>query len=136
MMNISLTFEVLLYLNSHYFGFFAFCELLMFAVKYFNRNNNFERYQTDFSIFSFICIIEVFRIILARRGNLTDKKWTVFIALLLTIPSGAGILFLVFLQTTILRFEYTLCFIQLAMEILEIVNGILILLPFNKTSQY
>ncbi|XP_044757315.1 transmembrane protein 216-like [Coccinella septempunctata] len=135
-MIIPLIFEVLLYLNSYYFGFFALCEISMFSLKYLNGNNESEKYQTDFSILAFICIIEIFRVTLARRGNLTEKRWTVFIALMLTIPSGAGLMFLIFLQTKILRLEYTICLIQFVFEILEIATGILLLLPSNKSSQY
>ncbi|KAK9891720.1 hypothetical protein WA026_016516 [Henosepilachna vigintioctopunctata] len=136
MMNIPLTFEVLLYLNSYYFGLFSVCEICMNIVKYVNRNGDIDRFETDFSILTSVCVIEIFRVILAQRGNLTEKKWTVFLALLLTIPSAAGVIYLIFLQTEVLRFEYILCTIQLSMELMEIGTGILVLLPFCKTPQY
>lgn len=73
-MNVPLIFEVLLFLNSYYFGFFAICEILMFSLKYLNRKNYLESYRTDISILAFICVIEIFRLVLARRGNLTEKS--------------------------------------------------------------
>ncbi|KAL3278262.1 hypothetical protein HHI36_013599 [Cryptolaemus montrouzieri] len=136
MMNIPLTFEVILYLNSYYFGFFSVCEICMNLVKYINTNGDIERFETDFSILASVFVIEIFRVILAQRGNLTEKKWTVFLALLLTIPSAAGVIYLIFLQTEVLRFEYILCSIQLCMELLEIGTGIIVLSPICKTPQY
>lgn len=72
-MNTSLTFEVLLYLNSYYFGLFAVCEVGMNVVKYVNFNNE-HHFLTDFGILMAVCVIEIFRVILARRGNLTEKS--------------------------------------------------------------
>lgn len=72
-MNTSLTFEVLLYLNSYYFGLFAVCEIGMNIVKYINFSN-LEHFSTDFGILMAVCVIELFRVVLARRGNLTEKS--------------------------------------------------------------
>ncbi|KAJ8965029.1 hypothetical protein NQ314_004427 [Rhamnusium bicolor] len=72
-MNTSLTFEVLLYLNSYYFGLFAVCEIGMNIVKYVNVSN-LHHSTTDFGILMAVCVIELFRVILARRGNLTEKS--------------------------------------------------------------
>lgn len=71
-MNVSLTFEVLLYLNSYYFGLFAVCEIGMNVVKMINLNT--ENSSTDFGILMAVCTLELFRVILARRGNLTEKS--------------------------------------------------------------
>ncbi|XP_019866256.2 transmembrane protein 216-like [Aethina tumida] len=134
-MNTSLTFEVLLYLNSYYFGLFAVCEIGMNIVKYINFSN-LEHFSTDFGILMAVCVIELFRVILARRGNLTEKKWPVFIAILLTIPSSVGVIYIMIWQSEVLRFEYIICAIQLGLQIIEIVTGILCLLPFCKTPEY
>lgn len=72
-LNVALTFEVLLYLNSYYFGLFFVCELGMNAVKYINFSS-LQHYSTDFSILLAVCIVEVLRVLLARRGNLTEKS--------------------------------------------------------------
>lgn len=70
-MNASLTFEVLLYLNSYYFGLFAVCEIGMNVVKAINLM--LPNFETDFGILLAVCILELFRVVLARRGNLTEK---------------------------------------------------------------
>lgn len=72
-LNISLTFEVVLYLNSYYFGLFFVCELGMNAVKYINFSS-LQHYSTDFSVLIGVCLVEILRVILARRGNLTEKS--------------------------------------------------------------
>lgn len=70
-MNASLIFEVLLYLNSYYFGLFAVCEIGMNVVKAINLT--LPNFETDFGVLLAVCVLELFRVILARRGNLTEK---------------------------------------------------------------
>ncbi|KAJ8918979.1 hypothetical protein NQ315_016883 [Exocentrus adspersus] len=134
-MNTSLTFEVLLYLNSYYFGLFAVCELGMNIVKYVNFTNE-HHFSTDFGILMAVCVIELFRVILARRGNLTEKNWPVVLAILLTIPSVLGVVYLMIWQSEVLRFEYIICTIQLGLCVLEIITGILCLFPCCKAPEY
>ncbi|XP_018576700.1 transmembrane protein 80-like [Anoplophora glabripennis] len=134
-MNTSLTFEVLLYLNSYYFGLFAVCEVGMNIVKYVNFSSE-HHFSTDFGILMAVCVIEVFRVILARRGNLTEKNWPVVLAIMLTIPSVLGVVYLMIWQSEVLRFEYIICTIQLGLCVLEIITGILCLFPCCKAPEY
>lgn len=71
-MNIALTFEVLLYLNSYYFGLFAVCEIGMNIVKAINLE--LHNFTTDFGVLLGVCLLELFRVILARKGNLTERS--------------------------------------------------------------
>lgn len=73
--NTSLTFEVLLYLNSYYFGLFAACEIGINIVKYLNFDD-LHHFETDFGVLMAVCGIEILRIIVARRGNLTEKSFS------------------------------------------------------------
>lgn len=70
-MNVCLTFEVLLYLNSYYFGLFATCEIGINIFK--SINHPLFHYSTDLGVLATVCILELIRIIIARRGNLTEK---------------------------------------------------------------
>lgn len=70
-MNTSLTFEVLLYLNSYYFGLFAVCEIGINIVKAINLP--LPNFQIDFSILLAVCVLELIRVVIARKGNLTEK---------------------------------------------------------------
>lgn len=67
-MNVGLTFEVLLYLNSYYFGLFAVCEIGINVVKAINQP--LPSFGTDLGILLGVCVLEVFRVIIARKGNL------------------------------------------------------------------
>lgn len=71
MINAPLTFEVLLYLNSYYFGLFSICEIGVNIVK--EINLSLPNFGTDFGILLAVCVLEVFRVLLARKGNLTEK---------------------------------------------------------------
>ncbi|KAI4459001.1 hypothetical protein MML48_6g00012793 [Holotrichia oblita] len=133
-MNICLTFEVLLYLNSYYFGLFAICEIGMNIVKAINQP--LPNFTIDFGVLIAVCVLELIRVIIARRGNLTEKWWPVFIALLFTIPSAIGVVYFIMWQSFVLRFEYIICAIQLALQVTEIFFGILCLLPICKTTDY
>ncbi|XP_050294651.1 transmembrane protein 216-like [Anthonomus grandis grandis] len=134
-MNTSLMFEVLLYLNSYYFGLFAVCELGMNLVKYVNFPDLYH-FETDFGVLMSVCGIEILRIIIASRGNLSDNKWLIILAILLTIPSVVGVVYLMFLQGEVLRFEYIICSIQLGLCVIEIITGILCLFSCCKAPEY
>ncbi|KAF5275983.1 hypothetical protein FQA39_LY00779 [Lamprigera yunnana] len=133
-MNASLTFEVLLYLNSYYFGLFAVCEIGMNIVKAINLS--LPNFETDFGILLAVCMLELFRVILARKGNFTEKAWPVILAIMLTVPSAIGVVYFVFWQSVVLRLEYIICGIQFVFQIAEIFFGILCLLPVCKTQEY
>lgn len=47
------------------------CEIGMNIVK--EINLTLPNFGTDFGILSAVCVLELFRVILARRGNLTEK---------------------------------------------------------------
>ncbi|XP_017769042.1 PREDICTED: transmembrane protein 216-like [Nicrophorus vespilloides] len=133
-MNVGLTFEVLLYLNSYYFGLFAVCEIGINVVKAINQP--LPSFGTDLGILLGVCVLEVFRVIIARKGNLTEKWWSVFAALLFTVPSALGVVYFLLWQSFVIRFEYIMCAIQLTLQAMEIFFGILVLLPICKTPEY
>lgn len=75
-MNVCLTFEVLLYLNSYYFGLFAICEIGMNVVKAINQP--LPNFTIDFGVLLAVCVLELIRVVIARRGNLTEKCMFIF----------------------------------------------------------
>ncbi|XP_030766108.1 uncharacterized protein LOC115890104 [Sitophilus oryzae] len=133
--NISLTFEVLLYLNSFYFGLFLACEAGMNLVKFVNLND-LHHFSTDLIVLMFVCCIEIFRIIVARSANVSERKWLIVVVILLTIPSALGVVYLMVLQNEVLRFEYIICSIQLGLCTIQIFTGILCLFPCCKAPEY
>ncbi|XP_018328101.2 transmembrane protein 216-like [Agrilus planipennis] len=133
-MNTSLTFEVLLYLNSYYFGLFSVCEIGINIVKAINLT--LPNIWTDFGILMAICGLELIRVVLGRKGNLTESNWTVLIAILLTLPSIMGVFYFMLWQSLVLRLEYIMCTIQLCFQTAEVVFGVLCLLPICKKTEY
>ena len=76
MVNPSLGYEILLYLNSFYFGMFATCELGMMTLKAVNLEYKKHDLAQDVTILLILCIIESVRIVLGRKGSLSDHgKW-------------------------------------------------------------
>lgn len=72
MANASLAYEILLYLNSFYFGMFAACEIGMGVLKGINLNYTPQQLQTDAIILVAILTIETIRVYFGRKGSLSE----------------------------------------------------------------
>lgn len=72
MANASLSYEILLYLNSFYFGMFAACEIGMGVLKGINLNYTPQELQTDAIILTIILTIETIRVYFGRKGSLSE----------------------------------------------------------------
>ena len=79
-MNASLTYEILMYLNSFYFGMYAFFELGVGVLKAINLNYADNVLPKEAGILLALCILESIRIVLGRKSSLSDRgKWKVVI---------------------------------------------------------
>ncbi|XP_041985141.1 transmembrane protein 216-like [Aricia agestis] len=134
--NSSLAYEILLYLNSFYLGMFFVCEVAMGILKAINVSYPENSLMTEAGIFCAMCLVEVVRIFLGRRGNLASKKVPVFFSVLLTIPSAVGVCYFLIYQTYILRLEYIWCAVMLMFHALELTFAILFILTICKNQQY
>lgn len=72
MVNSSLAYEILLYLNSFYFGMFAACEIGMGVLKGINLNYTPQQIQTDACILVAILTVETIRVYFGRKGSLSE----------------------------------------------------------------
>lgn len=72
MANASLAYEILLYLNSFYFGLFAACEIGMGALKAINLTYTPQQLQTDALILVAILFVETIRVYFGRKGSLSE----------------------------------------------------------------
>lgn len=72
--NSSFAYEILLYLNSFYLGMFFVCEIAMGILKAINVSYPENALWTEAGIFFALCFVEVIRIFLGRRGNLSSKS--------------------------------------------------------------
>lgn len=80
MVNSSLAYEILLYINSFYFGLFATCELGTLILKsvlilgvYEVERNGLTKLGQDYGVLVGLCVIEAIRLILGRKGSLSER---------------------------------------------------------------
>lgn len=131
--NSSLTYEILMYLNSFYFGMFAVCELSMGLFKAANLPSpGMNTTLTEFALLLFLMVTETGRIYLGRRGNLTERGLPIVLGIVLTIPSSLATLYFLLWQTHVLRLEMILCSIQLVLLASEVVIAILCLVSIYR----
>ncbi|CAG9118794.1 unnamed protein product [Plutella xylostella] len=135
-LNSSLAYEILLYLNQFYLGMFFVCEVAMGILKAINVPYPENTLLTEAGIFFALCLTEVLRIFLGRRGNLASRKIPVFFSVLLTIPSAVGVCYFLIYQTYILRLEYIWCAVMLIFHGLEIIFAVFFMLTVCKNHQY
>ncbi|XP_055382838.1 uncharacterized protein LOC129612991 [Condylostylus longicornis] len=120
MSNPSLAYEVLIYLNSFYFGMFASCELSIGLLKAINLRYENHSLAKESTLLVAFCILETIRIVLGRRGALADRDWRVILSCILILPSIAEVIFLLFFQTYTLKLEYVLSSLMLALLFVEV----------------
>ncbi|CAO1405391.1 unnamed protein product [Diamesa serratosioi] len=136
MVNTSLTYEILMYLNSFYFGMFATCEIGMGTLKAVNLDYSMPVLVQESLILLFLCLLESVRIYLGRKGSLSDHGWQVIASVFLTIPCLLGVLFLLFEQSHILKLEYILCALMLILHITELLFAIMFVFTICRPPNY
>ncbi|KAL6256129.1 transmembrane protein 216-like [Pogonomyrmex barbatus] len=133
--NSSLTYEILMYLNSFYFGMFAVCELGMGLFKATNMPSpGMNKTLMEFALLVFLIVTESGRIYLGRRGNLTERGLPIFIGIVLTVPSSLATLYFLLWQYYVLRLEVILCSIQLALLVSEMIIAVMCLIAIYRPS--
>lgn len=131
--NSSLTYEILMYLNSFYFGMFAVCELSMGLFKVANMPSpGASQTLMEFALLFFLIITESGRIYLGRKGNLTERVLPILIGIVLTIPSSLATLYFLLWQSYVLRLEVILCSIQLVLLASEMIIAIMCLIAIYR----
>ncbi|CRK97716.1 CLUMA_CG011096, isoform A [Clunio marinus] len=136
MVNSSLTYEILMYLNSFYFGMFATCEIGMQTLKFVHLVYKNDDLIQEAIVLLALCLLESIRIHLGRKGSLSDHGYHVWLSAILTIPVSMGVLYLLFLQTHVLSLEYILCALMLLLQITELAFAILFLFSLCKQPTY
>lgn len=127
--NSSLTYEILMYLNSFYFGMFAVCEFGMGVFKVANfPSPGTSKTLTEFALLFFLMATEGGRIYLGRKGNLTERGIPILIGIVLTVPSMLATLYFLLWQSRVLKLEMILCSIQLVLLTSEMVIAIMCLI--------
>ncbi|KAM3959840.1 transmembrane protein 216-like [Aphomia sociella] len=125
MVNASLAYEILLYINSFYFGLFATCELgtlilkSVLIIEKYDVDKDPTRLGQDYGVLLGLFIVEAVRLILGRKGSLSERDVPVLFSVLLTVPSIVGVLYLLIWQVVVLRIEYIWCTLMLSLQMLE-----------------
>ncbi|KAJ0170773.1 hypothetical protein K1T71_013545 [Dendrolimus kikuchii] len=142
MVNSSLAYEILLYINSFYFGLFATCELGTLILKSVLIIEKYEvekdptRLGQDYGMLVGLFIIEATRLILGRKGSLSEKDIPVMFSVLLTVPSIVGVLYLLIWQVVVLRIEYIWCTLMLVLQVLEFVFACMFIVTLCRGPSY
>uniref|UniRef100_A0A6B2ECM6 Uncharacterized protein n=1 Tax=Phlebotomus kandelakii TaxID=1109342 RepID=A0A6B2ECM6_9DIPT len=136
MVNASLTYEILLYLNSFYFGMFGACEVGMTVLKAVNLPYPEGSLLRDTLLLVSLLIAESIRIFFGRHGSLSDHGWRVICSVFLTFPSSCGVTYLLYFQTHTLGLEYILCALMLALQITEVFFALLFVLTMCRPPNY
>ncbi|XP_058451791.1 transmembrane protein 216-like [Malaya genurostris] len=134
--NPSLTYEILLYLNSFYFGMFATCELGMMSLKAVSLPYPQQSLMRDTCVLFSLCLIETVRVVLGRKGTLSDHGWQVILSVFLTIPSGLGITYLLLYQFKLFRLEFILCALMLTLQTTELLFALLFVFTLCRPVSY
>ncbi|XP_060069668.1 transmembrane protein 216-like [Ylistrum balloti] len=132
----SLPYQVLLYLNGWYFGFFFICEILIFIFKGETLPYADNVLLAEVILLFVLAAIEALRIFFAQKGNLTEKIVGVIVSIMLSIPAILGALFLLLWQTYVLKVDVILAAIQLAFTGLELIMAIVSIINFARATPY
>ena len=124
MVQSSLPFEVLLYLNYYYFLAFIICECILYFFKITHLPYSTDAILIDSLVFKFYCSIQFCRMHTGRKGNLTGKNTFLIICLLLEIPSLIGTVYIILIQLKVFRLEVILCYVEVTLEAFELIFGL------------
>ncbi|CAH2245705.1 transmembrane protein 80-like [Pararge aegeria] len=143
MVNSSLAYEILLYINSFYFGLFATCELgtlilksVLIGGKYDDASHNKTKLGQDYGVLVALFIVEAARLFLGRKGSLSERDVPVMFSVLLTVPSIGGVLYLLRWQVVVLRIEYIWCTLMLAIQVCEFVFASMFIVTMFRGPSY
>lgn len=132
----SLFLEILLYLHSYYFAVFVLLEICFGIYKVITlpfQNNN---VIMESLIMLFLVCIELVRVYLARKGNLTEALVPLILSTVLTGPAILGVLYLLLWQTYVLWLELVFCYIQLVLQGLQCILSFVSIGTFYKYMAY
>ncbi|XP_028172002.1 transmembrane protein 80-like [Ostrinia furnacalis] len=142
MVNASLAYEILLYINSFYFGLFATCELgtlilkSVLIIEKYGVDKDPTKLGQDYGVLLGLFVIEAIRLILGRKGSLSERDVPVMFSVLLTVPSMIGVLYLLIWQVVVLRIEYIWCTLMLSLQMLEFMFAAMFIVTMCKGPTY
>lgn len=131
----SLLFQVITYFNIYYLVIYNLTEFALYIFKGTNLPYPTGYAVCDVMIFVLAALLELLRLDLGRKGNLTEHQLSVVACLLLTIPCTLSAVYILLWQTYVLRIEIILSSIQFVFHGLEIIYCIVLAIGFTKRSK-
>ncbi|XP_022616100.1 transmembrane protein 216 [Seriola lalandi dorsalis] len=128
--------QVLLYLNSWYFGAFYLAEILMFIYKGVSLPYPSDNLVLDVVLLVIFLGLETLRIFYGWKGNLCERSLASCASLFILFPCVALAVYYLLLQTFVLRLEFILCAILLCFYSLEFLLGLLSVSSFSRSKVY
>ncbi|XP_031638001.1 uncharacterized protein LOC116350365 [Contarinia nasturtii] len=122
MVDASLSYEILMYLDSFYFGLLALVELGVFSYKMVKLGHRYNAtwIMWDVGFLLGTLFLETIRIILGRQGSLSKHSWQVIVSVILIFPCMAGIWYLIYIQKTNIYLEIVLCSLELLLQCVQL----------------
>ncbi|XP_061422649.1 transmembrane protein 216-like isoform X3 [Lethenteron reissneri] len=112
----SVPLQFLLFLNGWYLGFFFIAEALIFIYKGQVLPYPSSNLALDIILLFVLTLIEIFRIFFCSKGNLTERNVPLSVGVGLTVPAVVLSVYLLLLQTYVLRVEVIINGILLALH--------------------
>ncbi|XP_061389454.1 transmembrane protein 216-like [Musca vetustissima] len=120
-MEASLMYEILMYLNSFYFGLYAAFKVCVSTLKFILLTYPENAVMREGILLLSMCVLETVRIILGRRSSLSARAWQAIASVVLTLPSLVLVIYLCFFQTAVLKLEVIMSALMIALHVAEIV---------------
>uniref|UniRef100_A0A3Q3W9R9 Transmembrane protein 216 n=1 Tax=Mola mola TaxID=94237 RepID=A0A3Q3W9R9_MOLML len=132
----STSLQILLSLNSWYFAAFYLAEILMFIYKGILLPYPFDNLVLDVVLMLLFLGLETLRIFYGWKGNLCEHSLATCVSLFVLVPCAALAVYVLLLQTFVLRLEFILSAVLLCFYGLEFLLGILSLSAFSRSMVY
>ncbi|TWW55421.1 Transmembrane protein 216 [Takifugu flavidus] len=127
--------QVLLYLNQWFFAAFYLVEVLIFIYKGLLLPYPSDNLVLDVVLMLLFLGLETLRIFYGWKGNLCERSLASCLSLFLLVPCVALAVYVLLLQTFVLRVEFILAAVLLVFYGLELVLGLVSLLAFSREHQ-
>ncbi|KAG6451202.1 hypothetical protein O3G_MSEX007025, partial [Manduca sexta] len=90
----------------------------------------------DYGVLVGLFVVEALRLLIGRKGSLSERDIPVMFSVLLTVPSIMGVLYLLVFQVVVLRIEYIWCTLMLCLQTLEFVFASMFIVTMCREPSY
>jgi len=131
-MTSSLPYELLAYLHGWFTAVYIPLTLLLLLWKRSVLPYPPVNLASELALAALLAAAEAARLLLSRRGNLTQRVLPLLVALVLTVPAALAVCYFLLWQTYVLRLEVVLAGTQLAFMGVETVYAVACMVAFAR----